>query len=826
MGFLARLGLIRQTPEDFKLTALPSRYPPDDAGIPGVEPALLVEAHGARIGAITAAVAHFFPQHPELKPSLEKLFLNLASWMQQVPASRNHHHSEIGGLFAHTLDVILIGLQERTDVHSKHGLFGHDAKIADLAWPVSIIVGGALHDIAKPAMSMTITSRLRNDPFDAPPVWDPYRFSLYDFLKSQRSDRAYLQWRPDNSVAHHEAYAIAWFFPVVPSYIRSLLFNSPERYLSQLFDFLRASPDVTATGNQLAFVVRKADEHSTASDIYERNIADKWGLKGSIARVFQSWAATQTWNSDGGWFFLGSFPQVPERLLPLFVLNERSIAAFEDYAKKFIPPQILPPKSFTPQRIARYLLAAKYAYNCSRIDDDDDKGTPAIPAQIRMGALPTAISRALFLKPQHFSNLGLHTDGPIPSYSLDPELASIIDHPLKLAGFVRAPGGRTDGAPTKAAAPAPSADIVPLSTAAPTQMPAGPVSAPERPAQAAPEKPRPVQAPAAPAAPAPSQPATVAGVLGIPPVTSPAKTESPAPDLTQPAPVASTSSLSSAAPSGSVADDADDAEWDIDDDTPDLISALEDIPDEPTNDPDLQDAFDIGDPSDDDPFGLMAPSGVETDAPHDDEPDPLSLDGETQSEPEEPAPAVEGGDPVVPDAAEIDDFELFSNRPKPARGDAGPPPDFAFLSLWSDRHEASELTILFVAYLFEREYAKFGGVPKTLWGVRWGSSTNAFPDKLGVPYETILQAKPDFLDIVSKVDPRYWMFAKGAWPDTDPVTLVMLSGPHGAFDSSGGAFQTLSDGAKVARLSGRFLANLKKSFLNELALHYSNGDAA
>ena len=51
------------------------------------------------------------------KPHFNNLYLysikRLACWTQGLPASQNHHHSNVGGLLLHTLEVIEIALKQR-----------------------------------------------------------------------------------------------------------------------------------------------------------------------------------------------------------------------------------------------------------------------------------------------------------------------------------------------------------------------------------------------------------------------------------------------------------------------------------------------------------------------------------------------------------------------------------------------------------------------------------------------------------------------------------------------------------------------------------------
>lgn len=100
----------------------PSRYPPAPNAYEGVRPEDLLEAHPDKVGAIHADFAQFYVEWPNLRSGIDRLLLNVAAHLQQLPASRAHHHSEQGGLFAHVMEVALIALHRRHEYNPRFGL--------------------------------------------------------------------------------------------------------------------------------------------------------------------------------------------------------------------------------------------------------------------------------------------------------------------------------------------------------------------------------------------------------------------------------------------------------------------------------------------------------------------------------------------------------------------------------------------------------------------------------------------------------------------------------------------------------------------------------
>lgn len=79
-----------------------------------------------------------------------------AELVQELPASESHHHSYLGGLLDHTLELLVHALKLRQGYMLPAGSPPEDqAQQAD-AWTAGIFYGGLLHDIGKVAVDFVI----------------------------------------------------------------------------------------------------------------------------------------------------------------------------------------------------------------------------------------------------------------------------------------------------------------------------------------------------------------------------------------------------------------------------------------------------------------------------------------------------------------------------------------------------------------------------------------------------------------------------------------------------------------------------------------------
>lgn len=103
--------------------------------------------------------------------------LNLAKYVELLPASAEHHHSEEGGLFRHSLETALASIRlARNSVLSKVGTHA-EVNFARLYWNNAALLGGLLHDVGKVVNNFAVFDLATHQ------RWQPLNESLWEWGK-------------------------------------------------------------------------------------------------------------------------------------------------------------------------------------------------------------------------------------------------------------------------------------------------------------------------------------------------------------------------------------------------------------------------------------------------------------------------------------------------------------------------------------------------------------------------------------------------------------------------------------------------------------------
>ena len=77
------------------------------------------------------------------------VLVNLARYVQVLPASEKHHHNGVGGLFRHSLEVFVVAVRMSNGRSFCGGLEGKLRSITKIRWPIAVGFAGLLHDVGK-----------------------------------------------------------------------------------------------------------------------------------------------------------------------------------------------------------------------------------------------------------------------------------------------------------------------------------------------------------------------------------------------------------------------------------------------------------------------------------------------------------------------------------------------------------------------------------------------------------------------------------------------------------------------------------------------------
>lgn len=214
----------------------------------------LLDTHGAMIASIRQQVgvpeAHWAALY-------QPLLSSYAAFVQSLPASEAHHHSEPGGMLAHGLQAVLHALTLRRGILLPSGASAEELAEKQDVWTYATATAALLHDIGKPLCDQQVL--LFDVSGKALGQWDALAGAMTapaaSYSASFRRGRRYrLHARLPLMLAHHivPAAGLRWLAADL---------NVFESWLATL-----ASSDEELAGD-LGKLVRSADGLSVAADL-------------------------------------------------------------------------------------------------------------------------------------------------------------------------------------------------------------------------------------------------------------------------------------------------------------------------------------------------------------------------------------------------------------------------------------------------------------------------------------------------------------------------------------------------------------------------------
>ena len=171
---------------------------------------------------------------------------NYVEIVQLLPASESHHHSYIGGMIDHGLEVANYALKLR----QSHllGSYAEDIPRQAQAWSASVVYGALLHDIGKVVVDINV--EMNNGE-----IWYPWQQNLnLPYRFSYRTDRDY---------SLHPCAAVLMIKRILPNECITWLSQFPE--LFKLFISLCSGH--TEKAGVLAEIIQKADMFSVSNNL-------------------------------------------------------------------------------------------------------------------------------------------------------------------------------------------------------------------------------------------------------------------------------------------------------------------------------------------------------------------------------------------------------------------------------------------------------------------------------------------------------------------------------------------------------------------------------
>ena len=200
------------------------------------------------------------------KEHFKRLYLysieRLAIWVQNLPASQNHHHSNRGGFLLHTLEVVEIAIKRRNTKMLPIGANAEKQNEKKDLWTFAIFVAALLHDIGKTISDVDIM--LYDAKHKALGKWSPWFGQMSDV-----SDAKYYQYQYNASRKYQQHSLLP--LTLLSQFINPVAIDWMQKE-SDLFTLLLMSlQGRCAEGAIIADIVKYADSESSAKSLKNSN---------------------------------------------------------------------------------------------------------------------------------------------------------------------------------------------------------------------------------------------------------------------------------------------------------------------------------------------------------------------------------------------------------------------------------------------------------------------------------------------------------------------------------------------------------------------------
>lgn len=213
-----------------------------------------------------------------------KVIKRYISYAHMLPASENHHHSNTGGLIAHSLQAALFSLQYGRSAKPESTKYQDLDKQVEPIYRYASFVGGLLHDAGKISRDMTVEAvdiidNKRNRPAtkkDGIPIWRPQKESLLGWAKRFGVATYSVKFKPDRLHNSHNIDS-AMFLPRVlgTDFAFDYLIENPVNVFKVLSESLSGHE---TSSDYLSTCIRKADILSVTKDVSMLN-DEKLGVR-------------------------------------------------------------------------------------------------------------------------------------------------------------------------------------------------------------------------------------------------------------------------------------------------------------------------------------------------------------------------------------------------------------------------------------------------------------------------------------------------------------------------------------------------------------------
>ena len=183
---------------------------------------------------------------------------NLSEYIQELPASESHHHSNRGGLLAHTLETALNALRIRRGKLLPPNSDAETVTKYKDVWTYAVFTAALCHDLGKPItdMSVELMDKKKNKIAD----WSPFHGPMSSYKLGQKYR---IQFRRNRIYVSHERASALYVHHIVPMIGLEWLASNQEAF----FYWTNILTGHSEDGGAIGSIIHEADKRSVASSL-------------------------------------------------------------------------------------------------------------------------------------------------------------------------------------------------------------------------------------------------------------------------------------------------------------------------------------------------------------------------------------------------------------------------------------------------------------------------------------------------------------------------------------------------------------------------------
>lgn len=177
----------------------------------------------------------------------------LAAYVELVPASRQHHHREAGGLFRHSLEVAFEAAQMSKGVIFSRSGSTEEIDAAKPRWALACFLAGLCHDVGKVESNIEVYDRSTGE------RWNPFTKSLWRWGIDKKVREYHVRWKPNVPHSEHEQLNAQLARAIIPDAALDFLHEIASEDIVQM---LMKALSGFAAGNKIHEIMTAADMKS------------------------------------------------------------------------------------------------------------------------------------------------------------------------------------------------------------------------------------------------------------------------------------------------------------------------------------------------------------------------------------------------------------------------------------------------------------------------------------------------------------------------------------------------------------------------------------